>query len=183
MNVESLLEVKLMKKLSIKGDMTEGGIIERMRQEKSIEQFKIWQCIHIVKTHPGIPAEEVARILGVSKYKVYRHIEEYNKLGQEGIIYRSRGGRKKAYLSLREEKRLLGRISEKAMKGLILTVFDIREEVEKKVGRKVSDDYLWDLFHRHRWEKKSPKPVHPMSNKEGQEEFKKNLRSCWQFAN
>ena len=163
--------------------MTEEEIMERMRQEKSIEQFKIWQCIHIVKMHPGIPAEEVARILGVSKYKVYRHIEEYNKLGQEGIIYRSRGGRRKAYLSLREEKRLLERISEKAMKGLILTVFDIREEVEKKVGRKVSDDYLWDLFHRHRWEKKSPRPVHPMSNKEGQEEFKKNSRNCWQFAN
>jgi len=182
MNIEFLPEVKLMKKLSIKGNITEEEIMERMREEKSVEQFKIWQCIYIVKTHPGILAEEVARILGISKYKVYRHIEEYNKLGQEGIIYKSRGGRKKAYLSLKEEKRLLERISEKAMKGLILTVFDIRKEVEKKVGHKVSDDYLWDLFHRHNWEKKSPRPVHPMSSKERQEEFKKNLRRCWQFA-
>ncbi len=86
MNVEFLADVRLMKKLSIKGNITEGEIMERMREEKSVEQFKIWQCIHIVKTHPGILAEEVARILGISKYKVYRHIEEYNKLGQEGII-------------------------------------------------------------------------------------------------
>jgi hypothetical protein len=58
----------LMKRLSIKGSMTEEEIIERMKQEVSVEQFKILQCIHIVKTHPGIIAEEVAKILGVSKF-------------------------------------------------------------------------------------------------------------------
>ena len=182
MTIESLLGVILMKRLSIKGDMTEEEIVERMRQEVSVEQFKIWQCIHIVKTHPGIIAEEVAKILGVSKFKVYRHVEEYNIFGREGVIYKSRGGRKNAYLSLKEEERLLGKISEKAARGLILTISDIRKDVEEKTGHKVSDDYLWDLFHRHGWKKKAPRPVHPINRKEEQEEFKKNLKRRWQFA-
>jgi transposase len=76
----------------------------------------------------------------------------------------------------------LGKISEKASKGLILTISDIRKDVEEKTGHKVSDDYLWDLFHRHGWKKKAPRPVHPINRKKEQEEFKKNLKRRWQFA-
>ena len=89
----------------------------------------------------------------------------------------------RSYLSLKEEKELLNRISEKAARGLILTMSDIRDDVEGRIGYKVSDDYLWDLFHRHGWKKKVPRPVHPKSKEGEQEEFKKNLRKCWRPIN
>ena len=59
---------------------------------------------------------------------------------------------------------------------------DIRKVVEKKVGQSVSDDYLWDLFKRHNWKKKAPRPQHPKKQQAKQEEFKKNSPSFWSPA-
>ena len=38
---------------------------------------------------------------------------------------------------------------------------------------KVSDDYIWDMFKRHKWSKKVPRQSHPQADKAAQEEFKK----------
>ncbi|MBX3242503.1 MAG: winged helix-turn-helix domain-containing protein [Chitinophagaceae bacterium] len=45
--------------------------------------------------------------------------------------------------------------------------------VEHKVGRKVSDDYLWDLLKCNGWKKKMPRPRHPKRTLAEQQEFKK----------
>lgn len=44
----------------------------------------------------------------------------------------------------------------------------------------MSDDYIWDLFKRHNWKKKMPRPEHPKKNKMAQEEFKENSLKYWQ---
>lgn len=172
-----------MRRLNVKEHMSNKEIMKRMRQEKSVELYKMLQCIHIVQVHSGISAEEVGKILGVSRFKVYRSIKAYNKSKGGEIVLKARGGRRKSYLSLAEEEKLLEKALEKAKKGLILTVSDIRNDAEEKVGHEVSDDYLLDLFHRHKWKKKSPRPFHPNSKQQEQEEFKKNSRNCWQIAN
>ena len=48
------------------------------------------------------------------------------------------------------------------------------------LGRTVSDDYIYDLLHRQGWGKVAPRPRHPKSEPEAQEEFKKNPRKSWQ---
>ena len=65
------------------------------------------------------------------------------------------------------------------MSGSILTFRHIKETVEKKVGKKVSDDYIWDLFSRHGWSKKVPRQHHPKADKAAQEEYKKNSKKIW----
>jgi transposase len=71
-------------------------------------------------------------------------------------------------------------IESKASKGLIKTANDMRAIVEQKVGKAVSDDYLWDLFNRHGWKKKMPRPHHPKRSLSDQQEFKKNSPTRWQ---
>ena len=71
-------------------------------------------------------------------------------------------------------------LAEKAKQGKVITFDDIHKEVEKYIGRKVSDDYIWDLFKRHNWKKKMPRSEHPKRNKAAQEEFKKNSLKYWQ---
>jgi len=66
-----------------------------------------------------------------------------------------------------------------AKDGLILTMNDIRIIFEKEIGHEVSDDYLWDVFKRHNWSKKSPRPKNPEQDLEAQEAFKKNSRKSW----
>lgn len=172
-----------MRRLKTVNHMTDEGLRQKLKEEKSIEQFKIWQCIYLVQTQSVTTADQVGNQIGISKFKVYRHIEDYNKFGPSGVILQSRGGRRRFYLTLEEESELLNTISEKALSGLILTSSDIRKEVENKIGHDVSDDYLWDLFHRYNWKKKAPRPKHPQKNVEKQEEFKKNSKKTWQPAN
>ena len=172
-----------MRRLKIMKHMSYEELRQKMSQEKSIEQFKVWQCIYIVQTQSIITAEQVGDMIGISKFKVYRYVERYNKLGAAGVILQPRGGRRKFYLTLEEERELLNNISEKALKGLILTGLDIRQEVENKIGHAVSDDYLWDLFHRHNWKKKAPRPKHPKRDLKAQEDLKKNSKKIWLPAN
>ena len=56
----------------------------------------------------------------------------------------------------------------------------IREYAAKKLGTEVSKDYAYDLLHRHGWRKIEPRPRHPKSDSETQEEFKKNFQRLWQ---
>ena len=66
-----------------------------------------------------------------------------------------------------------------ASKGLIKPANDIRKVIVQKVGKAVSDDYLWDLLHRNGWKKKMPRPHHPKRSLEDQADFKKNFPKSW----
>jgi len=127
-------------------------------------------------------AEEYASFLGVTKSKVYKVVELYNKEGAGFTENLNWGGRrsKTSHMSFEEEEKMMTDLKTKAKDGKIIVAKHIRKIVEAKVGKAVSDDYIWDLFNRHNWKKKMPRPEHPKRNKEAQEEFKKNSQKCWQ---
>lgn len=52
-----------------------------------------------------------------------------------------------------------------ANEGQILIAKHIKKIIEEKVGKQVSDDYIWDLFERHNWKKKMPCPGNPKKDK------------------
>jgi transposase len=170
-----------MRLLKVHPYLTNKELYQKLYQRSNIHDFRDWQIIYSVQTNPGILAKEIGRILGVSIHKIYRVIEAYNREGPNWKEGKQWGGRRNAtsYLTLEEESGLMGNLEEKAKVGQILTAMDIKEEVEKKIGRKVSDDYIWDLFKRHGWKKKAPRPKHPKSNREAQENYKKNSKRIW----
>ena len=61
-------------------------------------------------------------------------------------------------ISFEQEEQLLEKVAKKSLNKEILTAKAIRTEVELAVNGNVSDDYLWDLFKRHGWKKKAPRP-------------------------
>jgi transposase len=68
---------------------------------------------------------------------------------------------------------------DEALSGDILTFRHIKKQVESRVSKEVSNDYIWDLFSRHGWKKKTPRQHHPKADKAAQEEFKKNFTKMW----
>ena len=78
-------------------------------------------------------------------------------------------------MSFGQEEQLLQTWTEAALQGEVLIAKQLREAVEQKVGHSVSDNYLWDMLHRHGWSKKAPRPEHPKAaeGKEKREAFKK----------
>jgi hypothetical protein len=79
-----------------------------------------------------------------------------------------------------EEQAFLEDVRATAGRGRTLTAFAIQAALEEKIGRPVSEDYLYDLLHRHGWCKVMPRPYHPKADREQQEGFKKNFRNWWQ---
>ncbi|KAA6342665.1 hypothetical protein EZS27_009602 [termite gut metagenome] len=66
-----------------------------------------------------------------------------------------------------------GQVDTEALSGQILIYKDIKGKIELKMGRCVSDDYVWDLFKRHNWKKKVPRGSHPKSDESARQEYKK----------
>ena len=137
------------------------------------------QIINLIQIGKLSSAEVLAPLIVLSVHSIYKIVEKYNIEGVSPIFYKPKSGRRKAYLTLEQEKELFISLEDKASKGKIIAADDIRLIVEKKVGHTISDDYLWDLFQRNGWKKKMPRPHHPKRSLEDQLEFKKNSPRIW----
>jgi len=161
--------------------LTNTELLGKMKSQKKTRAFLDWQIIYSVQTNPGKKADEFAAILGVSKHKIYKVIQNYNKYGETWRSYDNWGGRREArcIFSLQEERELMKEFEKEAVLGNILIYRHIKKRIEDRAGKEVSDDYIWDLFKRHGWKKKVPRQSHPKGNKEEQEEYKKNSKRIW----
>jgi transposase len=119
----------------------------------------------------------VAKALQVSTAAVQQWVHLYNHDGVEGIALKGRGGRRRAYLTLEEEAALLEGLRARAGEGLLITAKAVRSQAQLHLGHPVSEDYAYDVLHRHGWRKVAPRPAHPESDPETQEAFKKNSRT------
>lgn len=177
--------------LSIEPHLSVAQIKEQLYSCKTGRHASYWQIILTLSLAPGKQAKDYASLLGCSERKLYRIRGLYNKEGARFTEKLSWGGRRevRCLLSFKEEQALLQSWEATALEGGVLVAKQLRKEVEKKLGHKVSDDYLWDLLHRHGWRKKAPRPEHPKAEevKQQREAFKKkhtsSLRNKGQVQN
>lgn len=166
--------------LQLKPHLTVEQLRERMQKERQVYCFQRWQILHAVATNKGMTAQAVALLLGSSAHVVRRTVQRYNKQGADFLEKLTWGGRREkcCLMCFAEEEQILQSWEAVALEGGVLVAKQLREAVEQKLGHNVSDDYLWDLLHRHGWSKKAPRPEHPQAEdaKEKREVFKKKHR-------
>ena len=146
---------------------------EKMKSALTLSDYKRWQIIYHVSSYT-VDAEYLADITGYSKANVYAIVQQYNNSKKKDVTAKQKGGRRRALMSVEDERQLMNSLENKALRGQILSGKDVRKIVEQKVNKAVSDDYIWDLFKRNGWTKHSPRPHHPNKDIEKQEGFKKN---------
>ena len=90
-----------------------------------------------VSFNPNKKAAEYASFGGVTKSKVYKIVELYNKKGAGFSENLPWGGRhlKISHMSLQEDKKMMNDLKTKAKDGKILITKHIRKIVEAKVGK------------------------------------------------
>jgi transposase len=167
-----------MRVLHLNKEVDNSFLQEKMKAAKSAADFKRWQIIFHVKNYP-VDAQYLSSITGYSKANVYSIVQCFNNDESMDVGLKPKGGRKRELMSQEEEKSMMESLTDRALQGHILTGKDIRQIVEQKLNRPVSDDYIWDLFKRNGWTKHTPRPHHPQRDSQKQEEFKKNLKSIW----
>ena len=171
-----------MRTLKIAPHLSASELKKVMNSQKTIRDFRDWQILYSVQTNSGKQASEIAYILCVTITKIYKTVEKYNKLGVSWKSNINWGGRReeRCIMTIEKEKEFLRGVETDAIKGAIITYQQIKSRLEAAINRIVSDDYIWDLFKRHKWTKKVPRQSHPQADKAKQEEYKKNSRKIWQ---
>jgi len=122
----------------------------------------------------GMSLEQTAAAIGVSPGWA---CQLRNRFMKEGIVSerdKRRGGRRRSHMSIEEEESFLFPFFEKAKAGGILVVNEIKEAMDKRLGRQVALASAYNLLHRHGWRKLAPDKRHPESDIERQEDWKKN---------
>lgn len=136
---------------------------------------KRWRIIYHALVDPQ-PAEVIALHCGVAKDTVHQLISRYNRFGLAAIETGGKGGRKRCYLTLEQEKQFLEPFFERAAKGEIATCAEIHAAYEAHIPHQVDESTIYRLLARHGWRKVLPRPKHPKADREKQEAFKKTFR-------
>ena len=170
-----------MKKFKVASHFSQKALQKIMNSQTEARALRGWNVIYFAYKNPDLNADKVADNLGVSRSYVINVVRGYNKRGKNWYVPDRRGGRrcKRCHLSLEDEKMFMKSLEEEALLGKVLTFRHIKCKVEDKVGKVVSDDYIWDLFSRHGWSKKAPRQHHPKADKAAQEEYEKNSKKIW----
>lgn len=124
--------------------------------------------------------EQTAVLLGVSRASVARLQQRFRAgLPTAGEPRRRWGGRRRALMSVEEEKAFLAPWVEQAREAGVLVVSPLRAALSEKLGRKVAPSVIYRLLARHGWRKVAPDTRHPKSDRLAQAEWKKNSRKHW----
>ena len=117
---------------------------------------------------------DLARDFQVSVSMVGHLLSEYFKNGLSSILTHVVGGNHRNLSKIKEEE-ILRRFLERAEKGEILEVAQIRQEYEKELGRPVAASVIYRMLKRHKWRKVMPRSRHPQkASPEEIESYKKN---------
>ena len=168
-----------MRLLQVSGHLSNATVQSQLSDSRNTLSHSRWQIIYLIQVGNMHSAELIAPIVNLSIHSIYKIVERYNLEGASALMYKQKGGRRRFLLTTEEERSMFISLENLASKGLIKTANDIRKVIEEKVGKVVSDDYLWDLLHRNGWKKKMPRPHHPKRSLDEQADFKKNFPKSW----
>ncbi len=168
-----------MRSLQVVNHLSDSKVRSKLSDSRGTPGHNRWQIIYLIQVGNIHAAELLSPLVNLSVHSIYKIVEKYNHAGAVSLLYKPKGGRRRSLLSVDEETSLFSSLESLASKGQIKTANDIRNVVEQKTGKTVSDDYIWDLLHRNGWKKKMPRPHHPKRSIEEQIEFKKNSPKSW----
>ena len=147
-------------------------MIQLLAQAQELGEHKRVQCI-LLRARDPMKAFQVAQATGYHVGTVRRIQHEFLHQGEKALKLKTRGGRRRENMQLKEEESFLRSFEKKARRGHLLEVRQIQAAYEEKVKRPVHPSTLYRLLHRHQWRKIMPRPNHPKNDPEAMATFKK----------
>jgi len=158
-----------------KGDegMKYNLIKEQMEQMKKIEYAMLKMMIkannlkqvdkrlNAIRLHlEGKSDKEIAEKLDYTRQRVCQLKKEYNEKGLFEFARHKYGGNHRS-LTHEEEAEILKKFDEKAEKGELVTVSEIKKAFDEKRGKDTGRGYIYMLLNRHGFRKVMPRGKHP----------------------
>lgn len=149
---------------------------------QSADELRCAQAI-LLPAVTGITWEKTAALLGVGRATIPRLQARFRQRNAPGKVSpRNWGGRRRALLTLAEEKLFLTPWVAQAAEGRMLVVSSLRAAFAQNVGRTVAATVVYRMLERHGWRKVAPDTRHPKADPRAQEDWKKNSRKFWRIS-
>ena len=145
------------------GEEATGSLKKLLKKTKTKADFQRVQCMWL-RAAFSMSSDQVALAVGLSPATVKKLWSQYFFDGEGVLIGRRRGGRRRANLSLEEEKKMLSRFFTKAKRGEILVVNEVKAAYEEAIGHSVPKSTVYRMLARHGWRKIAPRPRHPKAD-------------------
>jgi transposase len=120
------------------------------------------------------PAPDIAKALGHGRRTVQQWVLDYNIGGIQGLADK-RGGNHR-HLTREQEQQLRERLDAGPTPEdgvCALRAADVRSIIQKEFGKVYKPSGVYDLLHRLGYSYLCPRPRHPQSSQEAQDDFKK----------
>jgi transposase len=143
---------------------------EAAKKAKSANDLRMAQSVLV----PGlldVPDRVTGQIVGCSRGTVVQLRKKFGEF--KASQKRNWGGRRSAYMTMEGERQFISEFLEKASRGGILVVSEIKRAFEAQIGHPVAKTTIYRMLDRHDWRTIVPRPRHPNSNPDAQEGFKK----------
>jgi transposase len=140
-----------------------------VRDAPTQDAYKKRLAIWLTRRGP-FHAHKVSELLQVSKQAVWLWIKQYNQGGPDSLDRKGRGGRRRAYLSLDQERALVERLQSQVAKGQARKAKELLPEVLEAVGQNVSVAYVYRLMQRHE-RRRGPATAKPVRKLDGETEM------------
>ena len=92
-------------------------VTQKIKTATSFRRQQKWLMVYNALVDPR-EAAQIALHTGTTKRTVHQVISDYNRLGVKGIETPGKGGRRRGYMSLAEEKKFLNQFLDSAQKGM-----------------------------------------------------------------
>ncbi len=127
-----------------------------------------------------LTAEQIAKVLGVSKPTVTRMYERFRCPPDSDAP--TWGGDRRSVLAADNRRDVLVQLEADAAAGKIVVVETVKAAIEKACGSPISVQTAYNILHREGWRKVRPDKIHPKGDPEKQLEFKKKpFRKRWMW--
>ncbi len=103
----------------------------------------------------------ISDLIGLSHDTIWRLVKKYNQEGLSALTHDGRGGRHRSYLTYEEEKAFLKDQFAGSASGQFVTIAEMHEAYQTKIGKKTTREGFYALLKRHGWRKVTPRPEHP----------------------
>jgi len=147
-------------------------------QTQDLEQYRAAQAV-LLPAVARTTLEQTAVILGVGRATVPRLQQRFRQLQRPALRRRRWGGRRRALLTLEQERSFLAPWIQQARQAGLLVVSPLRAALSQQLGRAVAASVIYRLLARHGWRKVAPDTRHPQSNPATQAAWKKNFLKRW----
>jgi transposase len=149
---------------------------------QTIEDLRCAQAV-LLPALLNATLEQTAAVLGMGRASVGRYQAKVRRrLTHPAQLDAQWGGRRRAAMSLQQEREFLEPWAEQSADGGMLIIAPLRAALAQRLGRSVTHSVVYRLLARHDWRKVAPDTRHPKSDPSVQEEWKKNSQKCWQPA-